>query len=215
MAVRATMTDLISLTRLLIADPAGASQQFNDQQLQDRLDEARDDVRYEQLEIAPSIVNATSTSNVAQTIFADYYSAYGYWEADVVLQGYLSGAYWKVLTPVSQELMLDQAHFVFENSIFTAGTAPGQLPPVFATGKVYDVYSAAAVLLQMWAATLANAYDFSSDSQSFKRSQLLPMKLKMAAEYRCSAKPKIGTMNRTDVQAPMSQIADILGGYSR
>ena len=215
MAVRATMSEMIALTRLLIADPSSASQQFTDQQVQDRLDEARDDVRYEQLEMAPSIVNAASTGNVAQTIFADYYSAYGDWEADVVLQGYLSGAFWKVLTPVSMELLIDGAHFVFETSVFTSGTVPGQLPPVYATGKVYDVYSAAAVLLQMWAAQLASAYDFSSDSQSFKRSQLLPMKLKMAAEYRCSAKPRRATMNRTDMNVSMSQIADITGGYSR
>lgn len=203
MAVRTTMVDLIALTRLMIFDPAGASQQFSDQQVQDALDRARDDIRYEQLVMAPSIVNTTSTQNVAQTIFADFFSRYGYWEADIVLQGYLSGAYWKVLTPVSMELVIDEAHIVFEASVFTSGTVPGQLPPVFATGKVYDVYSAAAALLRFWAATLSSAYDFSSDSQSFKRSQLLSMKLALAKEYSRQAKPRRAKMIRSDINSPM------------
>jgi len=201
MAVRNTMSDLIALTRTMIADPAGANQQFTDQQIQDRLDASRDDIGYEPLEPFASIVNTASTNNIAAFIFADYYSKHGYWEADVVLQGLLGTAFWKVLTPVSTELLLDNgAHWQFEASVFTTGTTPGQLPPVFATGKVYDVYSAAANLLDFWAATLAGAYDFSSDGQSFKRSQLMAGKLKMADYYRKQAKPKIAKMVRTDLR---------------
>jgi len=92
------MSDLITLVRTMISDPAGTSQQFNDQQVQDRLDASRDDIRYESLQMAPSIVNTTSTNNIASVIFASFYSEYNYWEADVVLQGYLYGAFWKVLT---------------------------------------------------------------------------------------------------------------------
>ncbi len=65
MAVRATMQDLITLVRTMISDPQGTSQQFNDQQIQDRLDASRDDIRYESLQMAPSIVNTASTSNIA------------------------------------------------------------------------------------------------------------------------------------------------------
>src|SRR5258708_1041199 len=136
MAVRATMNDLISLVRTMISDPAGASQQFTDQIIQDRLDSSRDDIRYESLQMAPSIVNTTSTNNIASVIFADFYSDYGYWEADVVLQGFLSNAFWKVLTPLVSDLLLNEAHWQFETSVFTTGTVPGQFPPVFATGKV-------------------------------------------------------------------------------
>ena len=67
--------------------PAGSNQQFADQDVQDRLDASRDDIRYEPLTIAPSIVNTASTNNVPETIFADYYSKYKWWESDVVLQG--------------------------------------------------------------------------------------------------------------------------------
>jgi hypothetical protein len=49
MAVRSTMSSLIALVRTMIADPAGASQQFDDQAIQDRLDSSRDDIRYESL----------------------------------------------------------------------------------------------------------------------------------------------------------------------
>ncbi len=204
MPVRSTMSDLIALERTMISDPVGASQQFTDQIIQDALDRARDDIRYEQLVIAPSLVNTASTNNIASYIFADYFSKYGYWEADVVLQGYLGTAYWKVLTPVASELLLDEAHFQFETSVFTTGTTPGQIPPIFAIGKVYDVYSAAAALLDFWAATYARRFDFSSDGQSFRVTQAAAGLQKQADYFRRQAKPKLAKMNRYDVNAPIS-----------
>src|SRR5260221_1807179 len=213
MPVRATMSDLNALVRTMIADPAGASQQFTDQQIQDALDRVRDDIGYELLDPFISIVNTASTNNVAAFIFADYYSKQGYWEADVVLQGLLGTAYWKVLTPVSAELLLDNgAHWQFEASVFTTGTTPGQLPPVYATGKVYDVYSAAANLLDFWAATLTGQFDFSSDGQSFRASQLWQMKTKQADYFRKQAKPKLARMVRTDLQREHETWTDITKG---
>ena len=213
MPVRSTMSDLIALERTMIGDPAGASQQFNDLQIQDRLDASRDDIGYELLDPFPSIVNTASTNNQAAFIFADYYSKQGYWESDVVLQGLLGTAFWKVLTPVVSELLLDNgAHWQFEASVFTTGTVPGQLPPVFATGKVYDVYSAAAALLEYWAVTLTSAYDFTSDGQSFHRSQLMKAKLKMADYFRRQAKPKVAKMIRMDVAPSIETWTDIAKG---
>lgn len=188
----------------MISDPTGASQQFTDQQIQDRLDANRDDIRYENLVIAPSIVNTASTNNIASYIFADYFSKYGFWEADVVLQGYLSAAYWKVLTPVASELLIDEAHWQFETSVFTSGTTPGQLPPVFATGKVFDVYAASADLLEFWAATSARRFDFNSDGQSFRVSQVQAGLQKQAEYYRRQCKPKIAQIHRHDVLSSLS-----------
>lgn len=203
MAVRTTMADLIALVRVMIADPAGASQQFSDQQIQDRLDSSRDDIRYESLQIAPSIVNTATTGNQPSTIFADYYSGYGFWEADVVLQAQgPTGAAWVVVTPTMSDLIV--GHWQFENTPFINGTVPGQLPPVFATGKVYDCNSAAADLLAFWAATLACAYDVSVDGQRLNRSQLMQAKLTLAQYYRGLAKPKIAKMHRRDVMSPIS-----------
>src|SRR6267154_1099796 len=158
MAVRATLAAQIARVRLLISDPAGASQQFDDQTIQDTLDEHRDDIRYEGMTIAPSIVNTASTNNQASTIFADYYSRYTWWEADAVLQGQgPTGAAWIVLTPLASDYIT--GHWQFELTPFVNGTVPGQLPPVFITGKIFDIYGAAADLLEYWAATLVGAYD--------------------------------------------------------
>jgi hypothetical protein len=197
------MADLIAEARVMINDPSSASQQFTDLQIQNRLDDTRDDVRYESLKIAPSIVNTASTNNQPQTIFADYYADMGWWESDVVLQGQGSnGAAWVVLTPVGSNYIV--GHWKFELDVYNSGTVPGQLPPVFATGKVYDLNAAAADLLEFWAATLTGAYDFSSDGQSFKRSQLMQSKLTMAQYYRRQAKPRVAKMVRNDVQVPIS-----------
>ncbi len=202
MPVRSTMSQLIARVRLMIADPAGASQQFADQDIQDTLDQSRDDLRYEGELIAPSIVNLGSTQNSASTIFADYYSRYQWWEQDVVLQGQgPTGLPWIVLTPVAADYIV--GHWQFETNVFTSGTVPGQLPPIFATGKVYDLNCAAADLLEFWAATLAGSYDVTVDGQTLRRSQLMAAKLTMAQHYRRLAKPKIAKVNRHDVMAPI------------
>lgn len=199
MTVRSTMYDLIALIRTMIGDPFSDTQQFSDDTIQERLDASRDDIRYEALKIAPSIVNLNSTSNAASTIFADYYSNYQYWEADIVLQGVdpITRLPWIVLTPTSSENFV--GHWQFENNVFTQGTVPGQFPPVFATGKVYDPNWAAADLLEFWAMTLSSAYDITVDGQSLRRSQLMTAKLAMAEYYRKRAKPKVAKMIRNDV----------------
>lgn len=204
---RSTMLDLITLVRRMIADPWGSPQQFfTDDEVQARLDFYRSDIRYEGLIIAPSIVNTTGTSNTPQTIFADYYSKYGFWESDIVLQGTNTntGAAWIVLTPVASELLVEQAHFQFELNVFTSGTVPGQYPPVFATGKIFDHNAAAADLLEEWAASLAGAYDVTVDGQTLRRSQLMQAKLTLAQMYRKRAKAQTTKMVREDVRAPLS-----------
>lgn len=197
MAVRSTMAYLIAKVRLMIGDPTGPNQQFLDNDIQDALDQSRDDIRYESLAIAPSIVNTASTGNMPQTIFANFYSKYGWWEQDVVLQANYNGAAWVVVTPVASDYIV--GHWQFEINEFQSGTVPGQLPPVFATGKIYDINCAAADLLQFWGATLAGAYDVTVDGQSLRRSQLMTAKLALSEYYRRLAKPKIAKMSRGDV----------------
>lgn len=188
----------------MIGDPIGASQQFDDQTVQDNLEKYRDDIRYELLEIAPSIINTASTNHQAETIFADYYSRFQNWEGDAVLQANdtATGDAWVVVTPVLSEWVV--GHWSFESNVFTTGTAPGQYPPVFITGKVYDKFAASADLLEFWSATLTCAYDFTSDGQTFRRSQMMDNKLKLAALYRRQAKPRTTKMVRSDVQPTLS-----------
>jgi hypothetical protein len=198
MAVRTTMDALISLVRTMIADPAGSSPQFADQDIQNRLDESRQDLRYLLLTVGPSIVNTASTGNVAEVIFADYYSdGFQWWEADCVIQGYSGGAAWIVLTATTSDYIT--GHWTYESNVFTSGTAPGQFPPLFITGKVYDPNSAAADLLEFWAASLAGNFAFSADGQSFHPEMVMAGKLKMADYYRRRAKPRMAKMVRTDV----------------
>lgn len=204
MPVRSTMYDLIAQIRRMISDPFSDSMQFSDQDIQDRLDANRDDIRYESLTIAPSIVSNANTNNTPQTIFADYYSKYGWWESNPVLQGTLNGNPWIVLTPVSSELLLDTAHWQFETDVYGTGTVPGQLPPCFATGRVYDIYRSSADLLEFWAVSLSCAYDISVDGQNLRRSQLMTAKFEAAKYYRRLARPKMGKMVREDVRAPIS-----------
>lgn len=197
MTVRSTTATLRYKVRQMIQDISGANQFFSEQDLQDYLDQYRDDIRYEPLDIAPSIVNTASTNNQASTIFADYYSAFNFWEDDIVLQGYSNGAAWVVLTPVLSENLL--GHWSFETSVFTSGTIPGQFPPVFATGKIFDPYASSADLLEFWGAASAASYDITVEGQSLRRSQLMTAKFALAEVYRRRAKPRVGKIVRTDV----------------
>lgn len=202
MAVRTSMAALITKVRSLINDPAGASQVWADQDVQDQLDRSRQDIRYELLTAAPWIANESGTNNTPQIVWADYYSKYQWWEDDATLQGnnVTTGAAWIVLTPTLSETI--NGHWAFQINVPTSGVAPGQYPPVFATGKSYDVYLAAANLLEMWAAKYALAYDFSADGQHFRRSQIAAQLTKLADTYRRSARAITATPQRTDLQSP-------------
>lgn len=201
MPVRSSMTQIISRIRTMIFDAAGASQFFDDQTIQDTCDESVDFVRYEQLQIAPNISNTASTNNQATVVFIEYFSRFHWWESDAVLQGIdiPTNAAWKVLTPSQSDFI--NGHWWFEPSAteFTAPTVPGQYPPVFATGKVYDLNLAAADLLTFWAAGLASKFDATVDGQTVRRSQLMQAKITLADMYRRKAKPKTVKMVRSDV----------------
>jgi hypothetical protein len=130
MAIRSSMTSLITRVRELMGDPAGVSQAFTAQAIQTELDRLRTDVRYMPLVYAESLAPGGAVS------YHDYYAnGTGDWEDDVVL---VDGRYY-VLTPATSDLVI--GHWTF-----TADTRP----PVLATGKVYDPASAAAVMLRQW-----------------------------------------------------------------
>lgn len=201
MPVRSSMSQIIARVRTMIQDPSGANQFFDDQTIQDTCDEGVDFIRYEPLQIVPTIINTASTSNQPTVIFIEYLSQFQWWESDVVLEGTntTTHAAWVVLTPTESDYI--NGHFFFQASAteFTAPIAPGQYPPVFATGKVYDLYRASADLLEFWGASLAGAYDIVADGQNLRRSQLMQAKLTLANLYKRKAKPRIARMVRDDV----------------
>ncbi len=177
MAVRTSMADLIARVRLLISDPAGTSQVFSDQEIQDTLDRHRSDVRYRELASAKTIAPGGAVS------YLDYYADVGNWEADEKLY---DGAY-NQLTPATADRL--SGHWTF---------ASNQMPPVLIVGKYYDVYAAAADLVEAWAAKEKLSFDFDADGQAFKRSQKVQMLLAMAREYRRQQRPVSVGMVRSD-----------------
>lgn len=184
MTVRATMSDLIARVRLMVADPSTApSPIFTDQEVQDKLDECRENIRYELLTPQPTFANPGGIQ------YNDYYSGddpalpRGFWEADEVL---IWGDF-TTLTPTSSDEIV--GHWTFDN----------QLPPVLITGKRYDIYRAAADLLDYKIAALsATQFDFSADGQTFHLSQQLAFLEKRACDYRRKQRARIGGGGRAD-----------------
>lgn len=168
---RGTMTALIARTRLMIAEPSTTL--FSDDQIQDKLDECRTDVW--QALLTPRI----TFTNPGGMQYHDYYyipggnprsKPLGFWEANEVL---IWGDFTTLTPTTSDELV---GHWTFATS---------QLPPVMIRGSHYDLYRAAADLLDYKIANLAaTEIDFTSDGQTFHLSQQLTFLEKMRAEYR-------------------------------
>jgi hypothetical protein len=184
MAVRATMATLISRVRLLIAD-AGATQQFQDQQIQDFLDNYRMDVFNEPLMPKPTFSGSTIS-------YFDYFADLGQWEDDLVLKQYLITQ----VTPATSENIV--GHWTF---------AATTLPPVFITGKTYDLYRSAADLLEFWAATFVLAYDATVDGQSLRLSQQHANLLTLADQYRRKSRAHSISVIRSDTRVSPEHLA--------
>lgn len=195
-AIRASMTNLILRCRRYIGDTSGATQHFADDALQDAFDERRITVRYAALRPGPTLKPG------ALYDYLDYYSDVGQWEEDVLL----SWNDFSTLTPVTADYI--SGHWTFDNS----ASAAGQYPIVFITGKFYDVHATAADLLEQWAASLALAYDFTSDGQSFHRSQMAATLMKAADQHRMKAMPTSAMVVRSDVMGDHPPLGLMLGG---
>jgi hypothetical protein len=181
MAVRSTMAALIARVRLKIFDPAGTSQIFADQDIQDVLDDGREDVFNGAMKFQPTFVTGTIQ-------FLDYFTELGDWEDNVVLKQYLT----TVVTPSVSEPI--PGHWQFAQTTY---------PPVFITGRTYDIYRAAADLLEHMAAHWQGVmgYDFASDGQSFKRSQAPENLQKLADKYRMKQRARSISVFRSDTNA--------------
>src|SRR5258708_4234859 len=180
MAVRSTMASLITRIRVLINDPQGASQVFDDQTIQDVLDENRQDIGNVALQGVPTYSGATIQ-------YLDYYSNLGGWEDGYVLKQNLT----VTVTPSVKEPIV--GHWAF---------AASTLPPVYITGSLHDVYRAAADLLERWAARYMTRFDFSSDGQRFRISQAPDQMQKLAHTYRMKQRAGVIVANRGDLVGP-------------
>ena len=170
MAVRSSMAYLITLVRDRIYEPnPSPTGIFSDQQIQDKLDECRVDVRYEPLLVRPTF------SNPGGIQYNDYYSTHQFWETDWKL---IWGDF-TTLTPTASEEIV--GHWTFNN----------QLPPVLIAGKYYDVYRASADLLEEKIAQLAaTQWSFTSDGQTFHPEQQITFLERRVLEYRHKQKAR-------------------------
>jgi hypothetical protein len=179
MAVRDSMAALISRVRLLINDPAGSSPQFSDQEIQDVLDASRADVKNQVM-----IPKATFSGSTIQ--YLDYYTKLGDWEDDVVLKQYLV----TLVTPSAAEPIA--GHWQF---------AETTLPPICISGKTYDLYRAAADLLERLSARWAMSYSMTVDGQSLQRAQVMPALQALANQYRRQQRARTISFTRSDVRS--------------
>lgn len=169
--VRGSMATLIARVRGLIGDQAGTV--FGDDEIQDALDRVRMAVRYASL--LPQPTYGPSTAGVQ---YLDYYARLSGWEDDVVLSD-LSYTDITATATVYEPLV---GHWAF-------ATQPAGLG-VRVTGKVYDLYAAAADLLEEWAGKLKLNFTFSADMQRFSLSEQVTNVLSVAARYRMQAQPR-------------------------
>lgn len=174
---RASMATLISRVRTLVADPAGAEQVFVDDDLQAALDERATRVDQTPLTGRPSIAAGGAVT------YRLWYAAEGAWEADRLLQD----GTWATLTPTASDDLAGAW-------TFTAGL-PG---PLSLTGVSYDLYGAAADLLDAWAAREKLSFTFSTDGQQFTRSQKFSQIAALAETYRRRQRPRLVSLVRTD-----------------
>src|SRR6266567_1774383 len=189
---RATMAALIARERILINDPAGASQIFSDDDIQAVMDESRVDYGNEALQAVPSFSGSTIQ-------YLDYYYPLGGWEDGVVLKQYLT----QVVTPTTSEPIA--GHWGFATSKF---------PPIYITGSLHDIYRAAADLLERWAAKWVLSYGFTSDGQSFQRQQAATMLQALAKTYRMKQRPRMIIATRSDLTAKEQTLDNALAAHA-
>lgn len=183
--LRATMQDLVTRTRRFIGDPAGAKAHFEDTDIQEALDDGHQFVaRYARLRPAPTLQQGGIYD------FLDYYSNVGNWEADEKL----TWVDFSIITPTSSDRIA--GHWTVPQQ-----SAAGVYPPLFITGKFYDLHGAAADLLEQWAASLApTTFNFSADGASFQRGKIIDSLMALANTHRQKQMAVSHRVHRSDVE---------------
>lgn len=186
---RASMTAIITQVRLMVNDPAGASQVFTDDQVQDSCDQNRHVYNYYPLLPLASFSGAGSV--------VSYLTYYALESQDIpTFPQYtsISIPYLTVEPPVGDRIIYWETDAKVYNSSTTeivgatvdyqAGVwvfPTSQTPPVLIVGKAYDLAGAAEDLLRYTAAqSKADILKFSIDGQMIDRSQIQAQVLSLA-----------------------------------
>lgn len=180
MAVRTSMSELLTQLRLLVDDAAGTGALFTDQQLQDVLDQNSTLAMYEQLIPLQDI----TSGGVVE--YKKFKSTHLYWENDTTLR---DGSF-ATLTATSVD---------YKAGLWTFATTQGL--PVLVYGNWYDMMNAAADVWEMTANIYAKKFDFSVDGGDYKQSQQHLQALAIAKQFRAKSLKANGIvyLRRTDV----------------
>ncbi len=179
MAIRETMVDLVARLRTAIADPAGEDATFSDEDLQEFLDTRRVEHRYLLLAGLPTVQPGGAIT------FTEY-SAGGLqdWEADGVLYG---SSYTRVEPQTSD----------WRRGRWTFATH--QPPPLWISGKTYDLAAAGADVLEAWAARLKTEGDLRTGDYAFTRLPRIQAMLALARELRWRQRATRVVLRRSDL----------------
>ncbi len=105
--------------------------------------------------------------------------------------------------------------FQYWESSLAIATPPAQFPPVYATGKVYDIFRASAELLLMGIASLAfNLFNMTIDGRNLQLNQIVTNWEKLANFYFAQSWPTTIKLQRSDVAAGESSGSSMLGDKS-
>lgn len=196
MTARATCADIIARVRLMVND-RGGTPVFSDDQLQDTLDQRRDDLRYLGLIPAETI---SGPPNQGQVTWLDFYApdGMGWWEEDAQLVSNVFAP----LAPATSDWIV--GHWTFTSN---------QLPPAYIVGKTFDLYAAAADTLEEWIALLKLEYTTTQEKDVFARTERIANMEMLAERYRAKQRPRTATLVRDDTH-PDSDINWYLRPFS-
>lgn len=192
MAVRSSMSDLLTRLRRLIGDK-GASPVWADQELQDAFDVYQVVHSFERTQPQATILPGGKRK------YFDYFSdgSVGDWENDESL----TDASFNPLTPLVADRI--NGHWSFDK----AGNSIGLV--VWLSGKSYDIYGSAADVCREWAASVKLEFDFRTKERQYARAQQFKMLTDLADQYDAKRLVGYAKMIRTDV--PQDQ--PLLGPY--
>jgi len=187
-SVRTGMAWLIGRARQIIGDTNPASYVFADGAIQNALDIRRTDVRY--VELYPDI-NFQQTGPVQWFNYFDVRYG-GNWEvAGASDPPFITNFQWQDLNGINP--------YTFDYQTGKCVFSASQTPPVFLTGRTFDIYTACGDLLTDWARQVKLDFDFAVDRSPIQRSQKYAMLMDAAKDCYSKGRPRPIHMVRSDV----------------
>ena len=173
MAFRTSLESLATFVRSLIGDPISTTSDLSQETIAAVLDRYATTVKYLLLRGEATLYPSVQ--------YLDFYADIPFWEETATL----AAADYAPLVATTKEPMT--GHWAF-------AAQPATAPTVYVSGTYFDVYAAAADLVDMRIAALAaTAFDFTSDGQSFRQSQIITSLQSLAARLRSQATSTVTT----------------------